>query len=169
MALRKTLTFAGFALGLTLACNAVGFAQQPQTPGDQDSQQERGRGGRRRGGPRGGGFGMMRALRDLNLSEAQRQQARAIVDRYAASTKAQRDQLMQLREQYRDGDTPADVKERAKALREQLHQSEKAMRTELLSILTPEQRAALEQKEQERKSRRDEWRKRKENNQPETR
>ena len=168
MALRKTLTFAGMALGLTLALGAPVFAQQPQ---DGDSQQQqRERGGRRRGGPRDKAFGMGRALRALNLSEAQQQQVRSIMDRYGAATRPQREQLRQLREQFREGQPTDDVKERAKALRAQLHESGKAMRAEILGVLTQEQRTQLEQMEAERKSRRDAWRqKRQGGGQPETR
>lgn len=166
MALRKTLTFAALALGLTLAFGANAFAQQQPQSGDSQQQQKRGE--RRRGGPRGGeGFGMMRGLRDLNLTEAQQQQVRAVFERFNASTKAQRDQLMALREQFEAGNAPADAQDRVKALRAQIHESSKAMRAEILSILTPEQRTKLEQTEKERKSRRDEMRQRREGTQPE--
>jgi Spy/CpxP family protein refolding chaperone len=170
MALRKTLTFAALALGLTLAFSAHAFAQQPQPQSGDSQQQQQERGGRRRGGPRGErgeGFGMLRGLRELNLSEAQQQQARAIFDRFAANIRPQREQLMQLREQSRAGNAAADTEERAKALRAQIHESEKAMRAELLTILTPEQRTQLEQTEKERKARRDEMRQRRESAQPE--
>lgn len=166
MSLRKTLMSVGLALGLVIAFGAAAFAQQPQG-GDAQQQRQQGREGRRRGGPGGEGFGMMRGLRELNLTDAQQQQARAIFDRFNANIKPQREQLMQLREQYKDGNAPADAQERAKALRDQIHESEKAMRTELLGILTPEQRTKLEQVEKERKARREEMRQRKEGGQPE--
>ena len=159
----------GLALGLVISFGAAAFAQQPQG-GDAQQQQQRqqGREGRRRGGPGGGeGFGMMRGLRELNLSDAQQQQARAIFERFNASTKPQREQLMQLREQFEAGNAPADAQERVKALREQIHESAKAMNAELLGILTPEQRTKFEQMQKERKARRDEMRQRKEGEQPE--
>lgn len=166
MSLRKTLMGVGLALGLVIGFGAAAFAQQPQGGDAQQRQQERE--GRRRGGPRGGeGFGMMRGLRELNLSDAQQQQAKAIFERFNASTKTQREQLTQLREQFEAGDAPADAQERVKALREQIHESAKAMNAELLGILTPEQRTKLEQMQKERKARRDEMRQRKEGGQPE--
>jgi Spy/CpxP family protein refolding chaperone len=168
MALRKTLISAALALGLTLAFSAHAFAQQPQSGDSQQQQQERE--GRRRGGPRGergAGFGMLRGLRELNLSDGQQQQARAIFERFAANIRPQREQLMQLREQSSAGNTAADTEERAKALRGQIRESEKAMRAELLTILTPEQRTQLEQTEKERKARRDQMRQRRESAQPE--
>jgi Spy/CpxP family protein refolding chaperone len=167
MSLRKTLMGVGLALGLVISFGAAAFAQQPQGS-DAQQQRQQGREGRRRGGPRGGeGFGMMRGLRELNLSDAQQQQARAIFERFNASTKPQREQLMQLREQFEAGNAPANAQERVKALREQIHESAKAMNAELLGILTPEQRAKFEQMQKERKARRDEMRQRKEGEQPE--
>jgi protein CpxP len=157
----------GLALGLVITFGAAAFAQQPQGGDAQQQQRQQGREGRRRGGPGGEGSGMMRGLRELNLSDAQQQQARAIFDRFNTSTKPQREQLMQLREQFEAGNAPADAQERVKALREQIHESAKAMNTELLGILTPEQRTKFEQMQKERKARRDEMRQRKEGGQPE--
>ena len=111
----------------------------------------------------GGGFGTLRALRELNLTETQQQQARTIMERFVASIQPQREQLKQLREQGRDTEPSADVREKAKALREQIHQSEQNMRTEILAILTQEQRTRLEQIEAERKARRDQMRERRRN------
>ncbi|HEY0322765.1 MAG TPA: Spy/CpxP family protein refolding chaperone [Pyrinomonadaceae bacterium] len=166
MALRKTLTFGALTLGLTLAFGAHAFAQQQPQSGDSNPQQ-RERGGRRRGGPRGEEFGMMRGLRELNLTEAQQQQVRAVFERFNTNIKPQREQLMALREQFEAGNAPADAQERAKALRAQIHESAKAMNAEIQGILTQEQRAKLEQIKQERKSRRDQMRQRREGAQPE--
>jgi Spy/CpxP family protein refolding chaperone len=163
MALRKFLTLTLMALGLTLAFSASVFAQQP---GDLDSQEQRqGREGKRRGGRRGGPGFAMRGLRELNLSDAQRQQVRAILDRFAANIQPQREQLMQLREQKRAGNASAG--ERAKELRAQIHEYEKAMRVEIMGILTQEQRTKMEAMEQERKARRDQMRQRRQSDQPE--
>jgi Spy/CpxP family protein refolding chaperone len=166
---RKTLTLATLALGLMFIFGMSAFAQQtqPQNGGGNAPQQGE-RGERRRGGPRGGGFGMGRGLRDLNLSDAQKEQARAIFDRFAASIRPQREQLEQLREQKKAGTAPADATERFKALRSQIHEAEKAMHAELLNILTPEQRTKFEQMQKERKERRDQMRQRRDGNQPET-
>ncbi|MBD0373282.1 MAG: Spy/CpxP family protein refolding chaperone [Pyrinomonadaceae bacterium] len=168
MILKKTLTFAALALGLMLCLGASVFAQQPQGggrgPGAQQGREGReGREGRRRGGP---GFGL-RGLRELNLTDAQKEQAHAIFDRYAATIRPLREQLMALREQSRAGNAPANSEEQAKALRERIRESEKAMRAEILGILTPEQRTKLEEMEKERKSRRDEMRKRRDSADPE--
>jgi Spy/CpxP family protein refolding chaperone len=168
MVVRKSLTFAALAFGLMLAFGAYAFGQQTQQqPGNGGAQQREGREGRgRREGRGGAGFGM-RGLRELNLSDAQREQAHAIFERFGASIRPQREQLMELRKQSRDGNAPADAEERAKTLRAQIRESEKAMRTELMGILTPEQRTRLEEIEKEQKARRDQMRQRREGSQPE--
>ncbi len=167
MAVKKSLTFAALAFGLTLAFGAYAFAQQPQQQPLGGGAQQEGREGRRGRGPGGPGFGMRGPLRELNLSDAQREQAHAIFERFSASIRPQREQLIELRKQSRDGNAPADAEERAKALRAQIGEAEKAMRTELLGILTPEQRTKLEEMEKERKARRDEMRQRREGPRPE--
>jgi Spy/CpxP family protein refolding chaperone len=169
MVVRKSLTFAALAFGLTLCFGAYAFGQQTQQQQPRNgggAQQQEGREGRGRRGPGGPGFGL-RGLRELNLSDAQREQAHAIFERFATSIRPQREQLMELRKQSRDGNAPADAEERAKTLRAQIRESEKAMRTELMGILTPEQRTRLEEMEKERKARRDQMRQRREGSQPE--
>lgn len=168
MALRKFLTFAVLALSLTAALASSVLAQQTGSTGAQDEQQQQGREGKRVRRGRGHGFGLLRGLRELNLSDAQREQVRAIFTRFAETIRPQREQLQQLREQKRDGNVTADVRERAQALRAQIDEYEKAMRVEILGVLTPEQRTRFEAMEQERKTRRDEMRRRRQSAQPNT-
>lgn len=164
MSLRKTFMGVLAAVGIVLTFGAAALAQQPPQQQGGDSQQQGARErGPRRDGPRG--FGIGPAIRELNLTDAQKEQARAIFDRFAASTKTQREQLRQLREQSRDDNASANTEEQAKALRAQLREAEKAMRTEFMAILTPEQRTKLEQIEKERKDRMEERRKEREGGQ----
>jgi periplasmic protein CpxP/Spy len=155
----------GVCLGLMLAvaCTGVAYGQEAgraeQDRGPGRVQQE----GRR--GPRGGMrdhkmMGMMRTLRELNLTEAQQQQARAIFERFAQATRPQREALMQLREQREQGATDEQLAERAKQLRGEIRAAMQSARAEVASILTAEQRTRLEQIEQERKARHDERRQR---------
>jgi Spy/CpxP family protein refolding chaperone len=120
--------------------------------------QESGAMGRRHGKGGGGGGeghemrGMVRVLGELNLTDAQRQQARTIIERNMTSTKAQREEMMKLREGREQGTPTPEAEARAKELRKELRQSSNAMRAEINAILTPEQRTQLEQREQEFKS-----------------
>lgn len=162
MSLRNSLVRASLSLGLVLGMGAAALAQQTQSTapqgGTQQSQEGRGPWRRHegRGGPMGGHMrGGMRMLRELDLTEAQRQQARAIFERFQASTQAQREELSQLRSQRAQGALSADQQARAEQLRKEMHTSMQQMHTELLSILTPEQRARIEQRKREFKERRE--------------
>lgn len=168
MSFSNKLTTATLTLGLTMAFGTLAFAQtttQPAPPPRPDSgapQQHRGeaRGMGKHHGQMGEGreghegMGQMRLMRELNLTDAQRQQARAITERYAASTKTQREELRGLREQKEQGTLPADAKANAKTARMQLAESNRNMHNELLAILTPEQRTKFETLEKERKNER---------------
>jgi len=102
------------------------------------------------------GFGKFRGLRELNLTDEQRQQQQAIVQRHLAIVKAQREELFNLREKRAQGNFTAEDGARAKALRQEIHDSMQSVHTEIESILTPEQRTKLEQFKTERKARHDE-------------
>jgi Spy/CpxP family protein refolding chaperone len=162
MSLRGKLTLAGLMLGLALSLSAPVFAQQPQTgaPGHDTERGEREGGGPRHRGRRGGDMGFLRILRQLDLTEAQAAQARTIIENHMTATKAQREELMKLREQREQGADQAGVSSRAKELRQQLQESAKNMRAQLLTILTPDQRAKFDQMETEFKARHERMRER---------
>jgi Spy/CpxP family protein refolding chaperone len=151
---------------LTVAFGAIAYGQQPQSPAPGDgigrgsmrhreglSHERAGRGGRY-------GFGTLRAMRELNLTDEQRQQQRVIVQRHLESVKAQREELFKLGEKRDQGNLTAEDGARAKALRQEIHNSRQSAQTEIESILTPEQRTKLEQLKTERKTRHDEMLKR---------
>jgi len=167
MFLRKSLFG---ILGIILACGIVAFAQepQPQTPSTQDDSfrkeriermgRHRERMGRREGmrrhegmGRRGGGMGHL--MRELNLTEEQRLQSRAIMQRRLESTKTQREELFKLREKRITGTFTAEDETRAKALHQEIRTTMEGVRTEMAGVLTAEQKAKLEQLQQERKAR----------------
>ncbi|HXL80212.1 MAG TPA: Spy/CpxP family protein refolding chaperone [Pyrinomonadaceae bacterium] len=116
-------------LGAILAFGTVAVAQQtqPQSP-DAGAQfkrwserlAERGeRRGRHEGMRHRGGIGHL--IRELNLTDAQRQQARAIMQRRLQGTTTQREELFKLREKRIAG--TADDEVRAKALRQEMRAS----------------------------------------------
>ncbi len=141
-----------------LALSAVIYAQQkPASTQDKiGSSQEGPREGRRHGkmGPHRGFAGM----RELNLTEEQRQQQRAIVQRQLGNTKAQREELFKLREKRFAGTLTPEDEARVQSLRRELRDSMQSSRTEMEAVLTAEQRARLEQLKSERNERRDERR-----------
>ena len=160
-------------VGIILAAGTIALAQEPQpqsptTPDatlrgermEQRRERMRARIGRqgagrhkgpdgmgRRGGPR-----MGHLMRDLNLSEAQREQSRAIMQRRLESTKVQREELFRLREKRSAGTFSAEDGARAKALHEEIRTSMEGARNEMAGVLNAEQRARLEQLKAERKT-----------------
>jgi Spy/CpxP family protein refolding chaperone len=165
MFLRKSL----FGIsGIILACGMAAFAQeaQPQTPSTQDDafrkdriermERHRNRLGGREGMKGGEDTGrrdrrMGQLVRELNLSDEQRQQSRAIMQRRLESTKTQREELFKLREKRIAGTFTAEDEARARALHQEIRTAMEGVRTEMAGVLTAEQRAKLEQLKKERK------------------
>ena len=164
MFLRKSLL--GVA-GIILAVGVGAFAQEAQSqkvPAQDEALQkdriermERHRermGGRegvggRRGMGRRGGLGHL--MRELNLSEEQRRQGRAIMQLRLESTKLQREELFKLREKRIAGTFTADDEARATELRQEMRTAMTGVRTEMAGVLTAEQKAKLEELKKERK------------------
>lgn len=172
MLLRKGL-LGVFGIILAFGMLAFAFAQgpQPQTPNapdgtlrgermEQRREKQRERIGRHDGmrrhkgregfGRRGPGMGHL--ARELNLSDAQREQSRAIMQRRLESTKGQREELFKLREKRIAGTFAAEDGARAKALHQEIRSSMEGVRTEMAGVLTAEQKAKLEGLKAERKA-----------------
>jgi protein CpxP len=164
MFLRKSLLG---VLGIMLACGMGAFPQepQPQTTPQQDGglrrdkiermERHRERPGRREGiegnkemGRRGG---IGHVMRELNLTEEQRQQHRVIMQRRLESTKLQREELFKLREKRIAGTFTAEDEARAKALHQEIRSAMEGVRAEMAAVLTAEQKAKLEELKRERK------------------
>ena len=157
MSLRNKLIGTAITAALVSALGANAFAQEPQ-----DSRPERGnraeRPGRRGGMEgrerlRGREMGKMRVLRQLDLTEAQKEQVRSAGKRNREATKTQREELRQLAEKRRQGTLTTAEEARARALRDEIRTSMQSNQGDLLNILTPEQKAKLEQIKNERKDR----------------
>lgn len=154
-------------LGVLLGFNALAVAQQPQgapPSGEMPHERMRHRDGRGQG--KLGGPGELGLMRELNLTEDQRQQQRAIVKRHLESIKAQREELFRLREKRMDGTFSAEDETRAKALRQEIHNVMQGMGNDIDATLTSEQRTKLEQIKSERKARHDEMFRRREERRP---
>lgn len=146
------------AMLAVLALTAVSYAQQKpaSTPEKMGGVQEGTLEGRRHG--RMGRHRGFAGMRELDLTEEQRQQQRAIMQRQLGNTKAQREELFKLREKRIAGTLTPEDEARVQALRREIRDSMQGIRTEMESVLTAEQRARLEQLKSEREERRDERR-----------
>lgn len=153
-----------FALLAVLATGTCVFAQGP--------------GGRRGGGQPGvgpgfggpgrggGGFGL--GVRDLNLSDAQRQQIRAITSKAREDTRPLADRLRQAAEARRKAveATPVDenqIRATTQALaaaQADIAVARAHVRSDIFAVLTPDQQAKVKQARDRRESRMNERRKR---------
>lgn len=161
------------SLGLVAASAVVGLAQQTTTTQQDGAQgpevRREGRAGKRakrqhRRGMRGARHGGVRAFGQLNLSDAQREQMRAIRERANGGGHAELRELMRQRRQ--GGQLTPEQEARARELRDGMRESRAAIRQEMLNSLTPEQRIQLEQMRRERKQRREEFRQRRMQGEP---
>ena len=157
--MKRFLSGVGLTLVLLTSLAATAFAQQPPQQSPPPVNPEKAEKHRRMGrghGPRMREHGM-KALRQLDLSDAQRQQIRSIHEGVRKRTEAQRNELRQLLGVKRQGGTLTAAQEaRARQLRDELRQSGEAVHGEVLAVLTAAQRTRLEQLRQEHKERRGE-------------
>jgi len=135
------------------AFGAIAQAQQPQ-PSTQNQNPRpdavRRHGFRRGPGP-GGNFGPG-LLRELNLSDDQKQQVRSIIQQTFSGNKAVREELQQLGEKRRQGTLTAEDQARAKTLHQQVRASMGDTEMKIASVLTAEQKAKAEALTKERKA-----------------
>ncbi|MDT7603208.1 MAG: motif family protein, partial [Acidobacteriota bacterium] len=158
--MRGKLVKISVAASLIALVAGASLAQTPAAPHDPNNFPAQGRAGRRMGrqkldNPVRGEQAERRALRHLNLTDAQRQQMRAIEQRYGQTFRADREELRKLVETRRGGAslTP-EQQARARQLREELRANADRMRGELQNLLTPEQRQQMEQSREEIRKRR---------------
>ena len=154
---------AGLMLALVSAFGLATFAQTtaPQPGAGGRDGEKHGRMGRHR---RGGEFGRKsegHAFRQLHLTDAQREQFRAIRERYQQGFQTQRQELRQLADVRRGGGTlTTEQLARLQELRTQLRANAEKMHAEMQSVLTTEQQAQLKQQREQFQQRREEFKQR---------
>lgn len=140
--------------------------QAPTTGTPQIQKQKRGDGLGRRGKRRHmQGQKLRGGLRGLDLTDQQKEQARAIMRANFESHKAQIEELKQLRQKGRTALSDAD-KARAKELHNQLRESRLSARNQVSSLLTAEQKTKLEERMKNRRERRERFGRRDRTKQP---
>lgn len=151
---------AGLLLAALFVFSSLALAQQTPQPNQPTSPIQNGRAIRRqmraRAFARGAAAG--RIFGGLNLTDAQREQMRAIRQRYATDFQARRAEIRKLREQNGGNATSDETRAKVQELREQMRASKERMRAEMLNVLTAEQRAQFDQIKSNIKARREEIR-----------
>ena len=144
----------------TVAFSVFTFAQDDKTttttpnavekPGREFGKRE---GGEHRGfGERRGGPGEMGMLHGINLTDAQKTQIHSILEANKPD-QASMEEVHTLAKAKRDGTITADQQARLKTLREQSFEKGKSIHEQIEAVLTPEQKAQIEQRKQEMKQR----------------
>ena len=161
MSLRNKLMGAAITAAMVSVLGVNAMAQEPQGPTPERNRPDRvGRRGGMEGRERlrGREMGKRRFLRELNLTDAQKEQLRAAARQNREATKTQREELRQLAEKRRGGTLSTAEQARIRALRDEIRSSMRNNHANLAGILTPEQKAKLEQIKSERKDRHKELR-----------
>lgn len=167
----KNKFFSALTVAFALFAFSTFAAAQDNTQTDSDKQQKREwRRGKRDGkgnGFRRGGM-MMRGFRDLNLTDAQKEQIRTIMEANRPD-QATMEEMRTIRQAKRDGTITPEQKERLKSIRQQSKLKAEGVQLQVLAVLTPEQRQQYEAKKAEMKQkweeRREERRERRQNRQ----
>lgn len=158
MKMFQKIRLSGAALIAVLSLSgAVVMAQEQQAPTTAApgiQRQNRGDRMKRRGKSRHIRRAGLRGLHGLDLTDQQKEQARAIMRANFESNKAQIEELKQLRQKGREALSDAD-KARANELRNQLRESRLNARNQLSSLLTAEQKTKLEEMKKNRRERRE--------------
>lgn len=151
-----------------------------QTAGTEQGQQKQdgARGGRHgKGGHRGGhgrhgggewggrGGGHFGGLRGVELTDAQKASMKQLRESFGERTKSLREQLHAKRAELRQAESGTTFNEQLAAqklaessvLQAKLMAEEFKLRQDSLALLTPEQKAQLEQRRQQREQRREQW------------
>lgn len=166
---------------LTLAVGAFSTFASAQTGSDsttdsnvQKQERREGRGFGKRGGfdkgMRGGkrgGFGL-HGLRGIELTDAQKEQVRTIMESNRTANQAAHEEFRALRQAKRGGTLDATQQARLETLKAQMKQNAEATQTQILAVLTAEQRTQLEQRKQEMQQKREQRREMRRNRQAPT-
>ena len=96
--------------------------------------------------------GMMGGLHGLNLTDPQKEQVKSIMQANRPGADVM-EEVRTLRTAKRDGTITADQQARLTALKTQAKEKGRSIHAQIQAILTPEQKAQMEQKKQEMKQR----------------
>lgn len=161
----KTKLFSAITASFALAAFAA-FASAQETTTTQKEDAQKAEKMERKGFGRHGEFGRgmregrhrgMHRLFSIELTDAQKEQMRAIHEANRPD-EATRQELRTLMQAKRDGTITAEQQEKFKALRLQAREKGEKIHQQMLAILTPEQRQQIETRKQEMRKRMEEHR-----------
>ena len=152
--------------GLSALALAVPVAVAQTSGGDQGGHRQGAHEGRRgKGGEFGGHFGGGMMFRGLDLTDAQKASLKQLRESFGERTKSLREQLRAKHEELRQAEAGGTFNEALAAqklaevapIQAKLMAEEFKLRQDSLAVLTPEQKAQLEQRRAEFKTKREQW------------
>ena len=156
---RKIISAIISAFAVVAFTSFVSAQDADKTQQDSTQKQERRerRDGMKRGFGRGhrGGGKFMRGFEQLNLTDAQKEQIRGILEANKPDAK-NFEEIRPLMEAKRNGTITAEQQEKLKAFREQAKQKHDLVKGQIHAVLTTEQKAQLEKIKEEWKQKREE-------------
>lgn len=157
-----TLVFA--IVAFTTFVSAQDTTTQPQDSTTKQEKREHkfGKEGKR-GNKRGGDKMMMHGLRQLNLTDAQKEQLKGIMESNHKANQGTHEEMRGLMMKKHDGIITAEEQTRFDELKTQMKASAEQTHSAILAILTPEQRTQLEQMKEQMKQNREEHQKMRQN------
>lgn len=163
MSYRKiSLSFLTAALGLGIFVVGASAQEAAAPAADAPAKAEKpgkfGRRGPGRGEKFGHRGGMMGGFRGIQLTDAQKEQMKAIHEANKPN-EATRTEMRSLMEAKRSGSITEEQKARLQSLRSEQRTKMESVRMQVEAILTPEQKAQIEKNRAEMKQRREEFRK----------
>lgn len=145
--------FAVVALTSFVSAQDANKTQQDST--QKQEKRQRGNGMKRGFGKGHHGGGIIRGFDQLNLTDAQKQQIHTILEANKPDPKTF-EELRPLMEAKRNGTITAEQETKLKAFREQAKQKHDQVKSQVLAVLTTEQKAQLEKLKEEWKQKREE-------------
>jgi Spy/CpxP family protein refolding chaperone len=145
-------------VAFTSFVSAQDASKQEQNSTQKQEKRERGFGKKRgfgRGMRDGRGGGIMRGFQELNLTDAQKQQIHTILETNKPDPKTF-EEIRPLMEAKRNGTITAEQETKLKAFREQAKQKHDQVKSQVLAVLTTEQREQLNKLKEEWKQKREE-------------
>ena len=159
----SAVTFVFAIVAFTTFVSAQDTATQPQDSTTNQEKPDRKFGKEGKRGNKHGGDMMMRGLQQLNLTDAQKEQIKGIMESNRTAHQATHQEMRGLMMKKRDGIITADEQTRFDQLKSQMKASAEQTHNTILAILTPEQRTQLEQQKEQMKQKFEERRKLREN------
>ena len=158
----SAVTFVFAIVAFTTFVSAQDTATQPQDSTTKQEKRDRKFG---KEGKRDGHHGdmMLRGLQQLNLTDAQKEQLKGIMESNRTANQGTHEEMRGLMMKKRDGIITAEEQTRFDALKTQMKASAKQTHDSILAILTPEQLAQLEKQKEQMKQKFEERRKLREN------